>query len=298
MVLSLALLGLAAQALTAQPVPEATAPAISAAADEPLRVGGDVLRPEVISHPAPVYTPAARRARVQGVVILETVIDEQGDVTGVKVLKGLPMGLDQAAVDAVKTWKFKPATRNGTPVKVAYVLTLNFTLDESLYHGPGYNRFLAQHPDFRQALEAQRYDEAASLLARWSMETPGDPGFRLAWIYLYLERGSFGEAWQEAQSLSGAERQEAFQAFPSYVLLEAHQANPKRAAGAIDLGLKATDAALKAKPDAADLLQNKALLLREKANRMDDPAEKQRWNQEADEIETRLRTMGEGGGGK
>jgi TonB family protein len=44
----------------------------------------------------------------------------------VRVLKGLPMGLDHAAVDAVQKWKFKPATLEGRPVKVYYVLTVNF----------------------------------------------------------------------------------------------------------------------------------------------------------------------------
>ena len=46
----------------------------------------------------------------------------------VKVLKGLPMGLDQAAAEAVKKWRFKPATLNGKPVDVYYNLTVNFTL--------------------------------------------------------------------------------------------------------------------------------------------------------------------------
>ncbi len=44
-----------------------------------------------------------------------------------RVLKALPMGLDHAAVDAVKKWRFKPATLNGRPVNVYYVLTVNFT---------------------------------------------------------------------------------------------------------------------------------------------------------------------------
>jgi len=49
-------------------------------------------------------------------------------VTNVRVLKGLPMGLDQAAVDAVKNWRFRPATLNGRPVSVYYSLTVNFRL--------------------------------------------------------------------------------------------------------------------------------------------------------------------------
>ena len=94
----------------------------------PIRVGGDVKAPEKVSYPSPVYTEIARKARITGVVIVEAIIDKEGNVTNVKVLKGLPMGLDQAAVDAVKRWKFKPATLNGKPVAVIYNLTVNFQL--------------------------------------------------------------------------------------------------------------------------------------------------------------------------
>ncbi len=94
----------------------------------PIRVGGDVKPPEKIFYPSPQYTEIARKARIQGVVIVEAIIDKEGKVTNVKVLKGLPMGLDQAAVDAVSRWTFKPATLNGKPVAVIYNLTVNFQL--------------------------------------------------------------------------------------------------------------------------------------------------------------------------
>ncbi|RPH56897.1 energy transducer TonB, partial [bacterium] len=94
--------------------------------EAPLRVGGAVSRPEKISGPQPVYTEMARKARVQGVVIVEAIIDEKGNVTNARVLKGLPMGLDKAALEAVQRWKFKPATLNGRPVRVYYSLTVNF----------------------------------------------------------------------------------------------------------------------------------------------------------------------------
>jgi TonB family protein len=94
----------------------------------PIMVGGDVKPPEKISAPQPQYTEIARKARIQGVVIVQAIIDKQGVVTNVKVLKPLPMGLDQAAAEAIKSWKFKPATLNGKPVAVYYNLTVNFTL--------------------------------------------------------------------------------------------------------------------------------------------------------------------------
>jgi len=94
----------------------------------PIRVGGDVKPPAKIVSPQPQYTEIARKARISGVVIVEAIIDKGGNVTNVKVLKGLPMGLDQAAADAVKKWKFEPATLNGKPVSVIYNLTVNFQL--------------------------------------------------------------------------------------------------------------------------------------------------------------------------
>lgn len=96
--------------------------------NKPIQVGGAVLKPEVIVRTEPRYTEMARKARVEGVVILKAIIDERGYVTDVQLLRGQPMGLDQAAMDAVRTWRFKPATLHGQPVKVYFNLTVNFTL--------------------------------------------------------------------------------------------------------------------------------------------------------------------------
>lgn len=94
----------------------------------PLRVGGNVKAPRVLARPQPAYNEVARRARIQGIVILEAVIDKQGNVERVKVIRGLPMGLTESAVDAVKKWKFRPGTLNGQPVDVIFNLTVNFRL--------------------------------------------------------------------------------------------------------------------------------------------------------------------------
>lgn len=98
-------------------------------ADEgPLRVGADVLAPVKIAGDPPRYPDAAREARLQGIVILEIVIDRNGEVTSTRVLKGLPMGLDAAAVEAVRTWRFRPATRDGKPVAIYFTVPVQFRL--------------------------------------------------------------------------------------------------------------------------------------------------------------------------
>lgn len=94
----------------------------------PMIVGGEVSKPVKISAPQPSYTELARRTRIQGAVVVQAVIDKQGDVTDVKVLKGLSMGLTEEAINAIRQWKFKPATLRGKPVDVYYNLTINFRL--------------------------------------------------------------------------------------------------------------------------------------------------------------------------
>jgi TonB family protein len=89
---------------------------------------GDITPPEKIVFPSPRYTEEGRQARTQGVVILEAVVDSNGDVGRVKVLKGLPYGLSDAAVDTAKQWKFRPAMRGGQPVSVYLNLTIRFSL--------------------------------------------------------------------------------------------------------------------------------------------------------------------------
>ena len=101
---------------------------VSAETTGPMRVTGDIVRPRPVRTPSPQYTEIARKARIQGVVIVEAIINKEGKVTNVKVLKGLPMGLSEAAVEAVKKWEYEPATLAGKPVEVYYNLTVNFQL--------------------------------------------------------------------------------------------------------------------------------------------------------------------------
>jgi len=91
-------------------------------------VGGNVSAPIPIYKPEPPYSEQARKAKYQGTVVLWIVVDAQGNVTDAQVVKPLGMGLDENALTTVKTWKFKPAMRNGAPVPVKVMVEVSFRL--------------------------------------------------------------------------------------------------------------------------------------------------------------------------
>jgi len=85
-------------------------------------------RPEILFRVTPRYTEAARIGHRQGVVIVQATIDRTGHVTDVRLMKGLGLGLDESATNAVQQWRFKPATLGGRPVPVYFQLSVNFTI--------------------------------------------------------------------------------------------------------------------------------------------------------------------------
>ena len=111
------------------PPPPPPAPEPEPVPTAPMRVGGDVKAPVALNRSDPLYTNAARKARIEGTVIIEAIISKSGNVEDVRVLKGLPAGLSQEAEAAVKKWRFKPGTLNGNPVATIFNLTVTFKLD-------------------------------------------------------------------------------------------------------------------------------------------------------------------------
>jgi periplasmic protein TonB len=91
-------------------------------------VGSGVTAPVPIYSPEPAYSEEARKAKFTGNVTLWIVVDAQGIVRSVKVAKSLGMGLDEEAIKAVATWKFKPAMRQGNPVPVRAAVEVSFRL--------------------------------------------------------------------------------------------------------------------------------------------------------------------------
>ena len=88
-------------------------------------VGGDVRRPELVKRVDPIYPQAAKDAHVSGMVIVELVVDEVGNVTDAKIVRSVPM-LDAAALDAVRQWQYTPTLLNGSPVKLAMSVNVTF----------------------------------------------------------------------------------------------------------------------------------------------------------------------------
>jgi protein TonB len=90
-------------------------------------VRSGIRSPTRTRHVNPVYPEGARQDRIEGVVVLELLIDEGGSVEDARVLRSIRL-LDQAAIEAVRQWRFTPSFRHDQPVKVVLTVSVNFEL--------------------------------------------------------------------------------------------------------------------------------------------------------------------------
>ena len=97
----------------------------------PLRVGGQIKPPELLHRVEPVYPEIAVNARVRGTVILEAQVDQEGHVVDLKVLRSASPLLDNAAIAAVKQWRYRPLVLNGQPQQFVLTVVLTFNLQDS-----------------------------------------------------------------------------------------------------------------------------------------------------------------------
>jgi protein TonB len=94
---------------------------------KPKRIGGELQAPALIHRVEPEYPGVAVGGKVSGTVILEATVNESGAVTEVTVLRSIKV-LDQAAIKAVKQWRYQPLVLNGQPVPFILVVTVTFSL--------------------------------------------------------------------------------------------------------------------------------------------------------------------------
>jgi protein TonB len=95
----------------------------------PVRIGGLLTAPALVHRVNPQYPELARRAKVTGVVILEATVDVDGRVESARVLRSIPF-LDNAALDAVRQWRYSPLVLNGIPTPFVLSVTLQFSLED------------------------------------------------------------------------------------------------------------------------------------------------------------------------
>ena len=106
------------------PPPPPSPPPVARA---PVRIGGELKAPALVERVEPKYPSIAIRAQVQGVVILEAVVDPRGRVEDVRVLRSIPL-LDKAAIAAVRQWRYSPLLLNGMPERFVLTVTVSFSL--------------------------------------------------------------------------------------------------------------------------------------------------------------------------
>ena len=97
------------------------------APQQPVRIGGQISAPELLKRVEPIYPDIAVMAKVTGTVILEAVVATDGSVQSVKVLRPVKF-LEQAAIDAVTQWRYKPLVLNGVPTPFVLTVTLTFSI--------------------------------------------------------------------------------------------------------------------------------------------------------------------------
>src|SRR5436190_96794 len=95
----------------------------------PLRVGGNVQAARIVNRVQPVYPPLARQTRISGTVRLHAIIGKDGAITSLEVMSGHPL-LQQAALDAVRQWRYQPTLLNGEPVDVDTTIDVIFSLNQ------------------------------------------------------------------------------------------------------------------------------------------------------------------------
>jgi periplasmic protein TonB len=92
------------------------------------KVGGGVTAPRAVYAPDPEYSEEARKAKYQGTVVLYVIVNADGRPRDMRIVRSLGLGLDEKVLEAVRTWRFEPAMRDGRPVSVQINVEVSFRL--------------------------------------------------------------------------------------------------------------------------------------------------------------------------
>ena len=111
--------------------PSSTSAAVGPQPGGTYKIGGGVSAPSLLHKVEPQYAVEARRARLEGTVVLSVVVGTDGKAHELKVIRSLGLGLDEAAIAAVKEWQFRPGEKEGKPVNVQATIQVNFRLLET-----------------------------------------------------------------------------------------------------------------------------------------------------------------------
>jgi Ca-activated chloride channel homolog len=147
------------------PPPSKGVPSQMAISPKKLTVSGDVLQGKATRKVQPAYPPIAKSARGQGAVQIQVTISESGEVMNAQALSGHPM-LREAALQAAKQWRFKPAELSGVPVKTQGLLTFNFAQGKTATPGETVSMTPLTEELFKQRLLAKLHPAVAAVIER------------------------------------------------------------------------------------------------------------------------------------
>ncbi len=150
------------------------------AQDGAYKIANGVSQPQLISKAEPKYSSEARTARLQGRVELQIVVDVDGKAHEARVVRSLGLGLDEAAVDCVKQWRFKPGEKDGNPVPTLATAQLNFVLGDGpawrlgkavFRTDPGVSRPAVKRADFPKG----KPHASGAVELRFTVDEHGEP---------------------------------------------------------------------------------------------------------------------------
>lgn len=200
---TLALLFMLALPADLKPQQTATSPGI-------YRMSGGVSAPTVLRKVQPEYSEEARKARIEGTVVLYVEVGANGRPRNIRVIRSLGLGLDEKAIEAVEKWEFRPGYKDGKPVTVAATIEVNFHLlddvDHELERGMQYYYGGSGPVDFERAFRSfrsvaeRRNPDAQRMLGIMYQEGLGvRQDDVLAYMWLELSAGAGDSKAREAR---------------------------------------------------------------------------------------------------